>query len=131
MLDNYLKQLDDFILAADEIVEFEIVRRTVWDTDFEKIGIYRYRLHLSDDSLLELTERLVEETGNLVRTKYRYHWQSREGALIKRWDNAKHHPGIDTFPNHIHIGTDENVSSHLEVSGLEILRMVIDEVNKT
>lgn len=60
MIDSYLKKIDDFILAADEIVDVEVVRRTVWDTDLEKIGIYRYKVYLSDGSLLELTERLVE-----------------------------------------------------------------------
>lgn len=130
MIDNYLKQIDDFILAADEIVDVEVIRRTVWDTDLEKVAIYRYKVHLSDGGLLELTERLVEEKDSLMRTKYRFHWQSKEGVLIKRWDNAKHHPEIETFPHHLHDGSEENVTNHKEVNGLEILSIVVEKVGK-
>ncbi|MGD2085878.1 MAG: DUF6516 family protein [Candidatus Aminicenantes bacterium] len=130
MLDEYLKKLDDFILAADEIVDIEILRRSIWDTELEKIAIYRYRIHFYDGSLVELTERLVEEKGELRRTKYRYHWQTKDGALIKRWDNAKHHPGISTFPHHLHDGEEENVVSHKEPEGLEILSLVIEEFTR-
>jgi Family of unknown function (DUF6516) len=125
MIDAYLKKIDDLILTADEIVNVEIIRRSVWDTDLEKIAIYRYRIYLSDGSLLELTERLVEERGNLSRSKYRFHWQTREGLLKKRWDNAKHHSEIDTFPHHLHDGDEDNVVPHEEPNGFEILSMTI------
>ena len=52
MIDNYIKKLDDFILAADEIVDIEIIRRSIWDTELEKIAIYRYRIHFYDGSLV-------------------------------------------------------------------------------
>lgn len=131
MLDNYLKKLDDFILAADEIIEVDIIRRTIWDTDLEKIGIYRYKIYFQDGSLLELTERLVEEQGTLKPTKYRFHWQDKEGDLIKRWDNARHHPEIDTFPNHLHDGSEETVIGHPEISGLEVLSTIVKETRKS
>jgi hypothetical protein len=130
MLDNYLKKLDDLILAADEIIDVEVVRRTIWDTGLEKIGIYRYKVYLCDGSLIELTERLVEEKDSLKRTKYRFHWQTKEGVLLKRWDNAKHHPEINAFPHHLHDGSEEDVKSHKEVSGLEILLMVVEKIGK-
>jgi hypothetical protein len=31
--------------------------------------------------------------------------------MIVRWDNAPHHPGVSTFPDHKHVG--------LRVEGLE------------
>lgn len=130
MIDNYLKELDDFIFTAEEIINVEVVRRSVWDTDLEKIGIYRYRIYLCDGSLLELTERIIEEDGTLKRTKYRYHWQTEEGTLIKRWDNAMHHPEIETFPHHLHDGSNEKVISHEEDSGLNISIMIIEELSK-
>lgn len=130
MLDNYLKKLDDLILAAGEIIDVEVVRRTIWDTELEKIGIYRYKDYLYDGSFIELTERLVEEKDSLKRTKYRFHWQTKEGVLLKRWDNAKHHPEINTFPHHLHDGSEEDVKNHKEVSGLEILLMVVEKIGK-
>lgn len=130
MIDNYLQELDNLILVADEIRDAKIIRRTVWDTDLEKIALYRYKIYFSDGSLLELTERMVEETDELMVTKYRFHWQDEKGTLIKRWDNAAHHPEIDTFPDHLHEGTDDNVLPHVKISGLEVLSTVIDAVSK-
>lgn len=130
MIDNYLQELDNLILAADEILDVKIRRRTVWDTDLEKIGLYRYKIYFSDGSFLELTERMVEEKGELTVTKYRFHWQDKEGKLIKRWDNAPHHPEIDTFPDHLHERADDNVFPHEKMSGLEVLSTVIDAITK-
>jgi hypothetical protein len=128
MIENYLQNLDNLIFAADEIIDGEIIRRTVWDTGLEKIGLYRYKIYFSDGSLLEMTERLVEEKDELIVTKYRFHWQDKEGKLIKRWDNAPHHPEIDTFPHQLHEGTDDKVLPYSMISGLEVLSEVIDAV---
>jgi hypothetical protein len=130
MIENYLKKLDDLILAADEILDVKILRRSIWDTDLEKIGFYRYRIFFCDGSLLELAERLVEENGKLKTTKYRFNWQNSEGQLIKRWDNARHHPEVKTFPHHLHDGSEEDVIDHKEISGLEVLSEIIDEIGR-
>ena len=130
MIEQYFRELDDFILAADEIADVKILRRSIWDTELEKIGIYRYRIHFFDGSLLELTERLVEEGGILKITKYRFHWQNNEGDIIKRWDNARHHPEIETFPFHLHDGSDDNVICHKEINGLEVISKIIAEIGR-
>jgi Family of unknown function (DUF6516) len=41
------------------------------------------------------------------RAKYRYHWQTPTGGTRYRWDNARHHAELATFPDHVHIGSDE------------------------
>ena len=125
MIEQYLRELDELISASPEVIDVEIIRRSVWDTELEKVALYRYRLKMSDRSLLELTERLVEEKGTLSIKRYRHHWQSHDGQLIKRWDNAPHHPEIDTFPHHLHDGSESNVIGHGEIDGLNALRIVI------
>jgi len=76
MMEKYLRDLDELISVASEVINVEIIRRSVWDTGLEKVAIYRYRLTMIDGSLLELTERLVEEREALSIKKYRHHWQS-------------------------------------------------------
>ena len=125
MIEQYLRELDELISASPEVIDVEIIRRSVWDTELEKVALYRYRLKMSDRSLLELTERLVEEKGTLSIKRYRHHWQSHDGQVIKRWDNAPHHPEIDTFPHHLHDGSESNVIGHGEIAGLNALRIVI------
>ncbi|MEW5956819.1 MAG: DUF6516 family protein [Chloroflexota bacterium] len=33
-----------------------------------------------------------------------YHYQHANGMLIFRYDNVPHHPEIETYPHHKHIG---------------------------
>ena len=37
---------------------------------------------------------------------------------------------IETFPRHLHDGAEDNVIACKEVSGLEILSKIIDEIGK-
>ena len=83
---------------------------------------------LADGGFIEITERVLEVHGTLEMTKYRHHWQDGNGVLIKRWDNAPHHPTIDTFPHHLHDGAEDCVVSHQAISGLEALRRILAEV---
>lgn len=43
---------------------------------------------------------------SIIPEKYRYHLQSADGEMIVRWDNAPHHRGVSTFPNHLHKSDD-------------------------
>ncbi len=85
---------------------------------------------MCDGSLLELTERLVEERHTITVTKYRHHWQDQNAKLIKRWDNAPHHAEIETFPHHVHDGLETNVLRHDEIRGRDVLINVISHIAK-
>lgn len=129
MINEYLKKLEELISASPEVIDVEIIRKSIWDTGLEKVALFRYKLTMSDKSLFELTERLVEEKGTLSTNKYRHHWQSSDGQVIKRWDNAPHHPEIDTFPHHLHDASENNVIRHSEISGLDALTTVISSIS--
>ena len=126
MIERYMNDLDVLISASPSIVDIDIIRRDIRDTGLEKTALFRYRIGLIDESLIEITERILEERGGLTTTKYRYHWQTGSGKLIKRWDNAPHHPEIDTFPDHLHDGSEENVKSFRKMNALEILTDIIN-----
>jgi len=72
-----------------------------------------------------MTERVRIEAGECVATKYRHHWQDKSGKIKKRWDNAPHHPELDSFPDHIHDGSEENVKSHSPINAMMVLRLVL------
>ena len=78
------------------------------------------RLHLADNSLLEISEALVVEAGALTWLSYRYHWQASAGNVILRYDNAPHHPELETFPHHKHLGS--------RLLALNVLRSLISLV---
>ena len=126
MIERYMNDLDVLISASASIVDIDIIRRDIRDTGLEKTALFRYRIKLIDESLIEITERILEERAGLTTTKYRYHWQTGSGKLIKRWDNAPHHPEIDTFPDHLHDGSEDNVKSFRKMNALDILTDIIN-----
>lgn len=127
MIEEYLHQIDELLSISPFVLDVEILRRSVLDTDFEKVLNYRYRILLGDGGFVEMTERVLEVHGTLEVTKYRHHWQDGNGVLIKRWDNAPHHRAIETFPHHLHDRAEDSVVSHPAINGLEALRRILDE----
>jgi hypothetical protein len=88
-------------LILDELVEsFKVLREMTGNND----GFIRVKCRLADGSILEFAEYAQIEAGRISRQTYSYHWQTRKGVLLKRWDNAPHHPEIATFPDHLHKG---------------------------
>lgn len=123
MIEGYLRQIDELLSTSPMVSAVEVLRRSVRDTELEKVLNYRYRAILVDGGMIELSERGIEIQGELAITRYRHHWQDGRGRLIKRWDNAPHHPEIDTFPHHLHEG--DRVVSHPAINGLEALQRIL------
>ena len=59
----------------------------------------KIKAFLEDNSLLFIRESITE---NSPLKKCSYQWQTLEGQLITRWDNAPHHNDIKTHPHHKH-----------------------------
>ncbi|MHA1731907.1 MAG: toxin-antitoxin system TumE family protein [Promethearchaeota archaeon] len=74
-------------------------------TDFEMLDYkdgddfyyLKIRAILKDGSVL-----FLKEYGSPEGLSYSYHWQSPEGEMIRRWDNAPHHQEISSSPHHVH-----------------------------
>ena len=128
MIEEYLQRLDELLSTSPWVADVEVVRRSVRDTELEKTLHYRYRVGLADGGLVEMTERVLEAQGTLQVTTYRHHWQDPSGRLVQRWDNAPHHPEIETFPHHLHDGAEDRVVAHPAVTGLEVLQRILAEV---
>ena len=128
MIEAYLQGIDALLSASPLVRDVEIVRRAIRDTEFEKVLHYRYRVLLANGDFIEMTERVLEAQGRLEVTKYRHHWQDRQSRLLKRWDNAPHYPAIDTFPHHLHDGTEDYVVPHPATTGLDVLQYIFETV---
>ena len=79
MIEEYLRQIDELLSASPQVRDVEIIRRTLRNTEWEKVLHYRYRALLTDGGLVEMSERLVEMRGMITTTKYSYHWQDGKG----------------------------------------------------
>ena len=78
------------------------------------VQLLRVRVEIIDGSLLYVREAFFSHAS-----KYSYHWQTRTGELLLRWDNAPHHPEISTHPHHKHAG--EGIGPSARVSIEEVL----------
>ena len=92
------------------VKKYEVLDFKIW-----KSGRYiNLKITLKDESLLFAREYLDENERN-----YSFHWQDKNGKVIIRWDNARHHKDIKTYPHHKHIG--ESVAESIEISLGEVL----------
>lgn len=117
---DYLEECILLLTVSSVVERFQVVKKRELETD----GYLRARAILVDESLLEISTycQHVEDTVHLAG--YRFHWQDKEGILIKRWDNAKHHPELETFPNHVHLGDDKDAKESATID----LRGVLEEL---
>ena len=127
MLNLYIQQIKNALSSYSWINSVEFIRYDMVDTDQEAILLYRIRIMLSQQGLLDAFERLTANriTKKIERTKYHFHWQDHNNQLIRRWDNAPHHPELDTFPDHVHVGTDM-----CQISEQHSLLDVLEEIDQ-
>ena len=118
--DDYLAYIKALIIANSRVADWKTLR----EESQGDLGLFRYRVTFDDGSLLEMFERFQVVNGQLLVTKYRFHWQDAAGRLLKRWDNAAHPPQVSTHPHHVHDGREENVRPHESFSAEEVLAMI-------
>ena len=106
MIASYLHKVEVSLAAYSWVKSVEVLRCDIEETDIEEILVYRFRVYLKEDGLLEIMERVVyfKHDAKLQVKTYKYHWQDKRNRLIKRWDNAPHFPDIESFPDHMHMG---------------------------
>ena len=94
-LTSYLSHLKECLQGWKRTEAISI--RSQWVNENVGTGFFRARVKMADGDLFESVEN------------YKFHWQDSRGGLIKRWDNAPHHPEVEGFPHHLHDGSEENV----------------------
>ncbi len=120
---EYLRHLKALISLNNQVTHIHIVREEAQGDS----GLLRYRLSLQDGSLIEMFQRFHVDAGDAVVTKYSYHWQDEDGTLLRRWDNAPHHPEVATHPYHLHLG-DKQVLSHAMLGAEDLLSTIRAEL---
>jgi len=120
---DYLTYIKALIVADPQVVRWTLVREEAQGN----MGLLRYRLTIRDGGMLEMFERFQVVDGRVQVAKYSFHWQDSTGQLLKRWDNAAHHPEIKTSPHHFHDGAEETVLPHKSISAEEVLTLIAAE----
>ncbi len=123
---DYLGHIKALIVLNRQVMHWKVVREEAQGD----VGLFRYQLTLRDGSLLEMFERFDIAGEKLQVRRYSFHWQSADGELRRRWDNAPHHPEMSTHPHHVHEGADANVLAHRAVSAEEVLAIIAAEAGE-
>ena len=102
----------------------EILRGPVIVPRNEDCARIEMSLGFWDTSRLEvrLSVRLVDDIT--WWRSYSFHYMTRYGVCIFRYDNSRHYPELPYFPNHKHEGPDERVIACREPS----IRAIRDEI---
>ncbi|OIQ54269.1 hypothetical protein MOTE_24640 [Moorella thermoacetica] len=115
MIEEYFDFLKKIASTFAFTQEFRLVKEAVTLNR----GFIRFIIKFVDGSELHVFEHV---DTHLHKTDYSYHWQDKNKKLIKRWDNAAHHPEIKTRPHHMH--EVDQIKPSLEPTLTEILKIV-------
>lgn len=86
-------------------------------------GLLKCRIHFWDESYLDIYEVVNTEQGYPRRVHYAYTYL-REEQRVFRYDNAPHHPSVETHPHHKHLGPTDEVASSEQPTLSEVLTEV-------
>jgi len=84
---------------------------------------YKLTIHFDDGSELHAREYI-----DLFERDYSFHWQTVDGQLITRWDNAPHHRHIATYPHHKH--TCDGIFENAEISLQGVIDFIVRIAHK-
>lgn len=124
---DYFREVDGLLHSCPLTVSVAI-QSELADMD---IGYFKARMIFVNGSELHLFELVTIKNGKPYVEKCRYHYQSAKGTLVRRWDNAKHHPELKTFPDHVHVANNaakESKKPAIPGIFLEIIKLIEDEL---
>jgi hypothetical protein len=104
-----------FIKESELVVEYDLLEYI----DEDSIKLVKIKAKFVNESVLYITEVETDD-----HEKYSYHWQSKDGNLIIRWDNSPHHDDLETFPYHKHVSKKVFPSHRVTIQ--EILEEIKD-----
>ena len=97
---RYLNNVKARLATSAVIATVQVVA----ERSLDDRGYLRARLTLHNGDFLEVSEYFVVTSGQLATVDYRYQWMDpAHTRLIRRWDSARHFPGLPNFPHHVHL----------------------------
>jgi len=124
---DYLAEVELALVSSSIIAEYQIL--TSWANTDD--GYVRARATLTNGDFLETAEYFVLRAGQVVTIDYRYQWMdSNKTVLRRRWDSTPHHPGLESFPYHVHLGSEEAVAPGHRLGLVDLLQDLESELSQ-
>lgn len=122
-IDEYFKKIQNMISNAKIVASTNIEYIKVLENE----GYMRGTLTLIDGSELRLLQYTKISNGQPVTLRYRFQWQT-EGKFITRWNNAPHHPKVETFPHHKHVKDEDKPKPSRVANLISVLKDIEAEI---
>ena len=124
---EYFESVKDRTLTDSFVVNFKVTKQVNRSNN----GHLRARITFIDNSILEFSEFIEQASEDEIRlVTYSYHWESKNGDLIRRWDNARHFPRLENFPHHIHDGKTGDVTPGKLVNIFQVLDEIASNLDE-
>ena len=121
--------ISDYILQVKKIIEelpHIISDKLITDNRGDVVLYLKGEIVFTNLCELHFKEYFISLPG-FKKIAYSYHYQDVNKELIFRYDNAEHHPELENFPYHKHVG-DKPCSSE-EISLEKVLEIIIDQIS--
>lgn len=122
-IDGYFKEIQDIIAKSKIVASTDIEYVKVLDHE----GYMRGTLTFIDGSELRLLEYTSISHRQPTVLRYRFQWQTAE-EFIARWNNAPHHPEVETFPYHKHVKGEGRPKPSRATNLISVLKEIEAEI---
>ena len=121
----YLSAIKTRLALSSCVAQVEVVA----EHRIQDRGYFRARLVLMNGDFLEVSEYFVIRGNETATLEYRYQWMDpKKQKLIRRWDNARHFPGLAQFPDHVHLADEKQVVPGRKLSILDLIGLIEQEL---
>jgi hypothetical protein len=124
LIEDYFNQIEAAAASSAYVISARIFR----DKRSLYIAYIEGEIQFQDESILFFME-FVDVSKGVDRYKYKYQYQDKDGIRIFRYDMAPHHPEVETFPHHKHVGP-ESTPNRVTESPVPSLREVLEEIGE-
>ena len=124
MIERYFQSMLDLLAALPFVASSNVNLEKRGDL----AGFIRGEVEFINGSSLLFFRELLDLRLPVQKIMYAYHYQTKDGELVFRYDNTAHHQEISTFPNHKHStsGVDSAAPPSLE----QVLREIEEILNE-
>ena len=121
MVNKYFEKTEKVISGFPEIITNQTISKKVYN---DTQGLIFGKIDFTDESELSFME--LKNTKQENKKKYKYHYMDNTKKMIFRYDNAKHHQDIETFPHHKHTPEKTEISKEPEL--IDVLSEIQDKI---
>ena len=120
VIQRFVENIEKTIASSSIVLSSNIQKH--FDPTLETIYLKGHLL-IIDYSILEIAIFATESRKTLSVEKYRLHYVDSAGQMLFLYDNAPHHPEIDSYPHHKH------TSDKIVQSTMPSLKHILNEIS--